>query len=224
MSGTRRILIDGYNVIRTNPTGSRIEQAGGGASARQWLIDLCRRAIRDSEHWHVVFDGDGAGETRAVAGAQLTVRFAAPQTADALIRDMASDAAAMGAACLIVSSDHQVRLEGCEFQDSADFYDHLLRHVRKDGEPDCGAKEKIDGLLANLAECGHIKMGAFIPQGLRRSMRELLEYSAAEKVKPPKIARDMERLLRESVRLFPEPDPQRSAFRSIKVFFEKHAG
>ena len=225
MTGARRIIIDGYNVIRTNPSGSRIEQAGGGAAARQWLVDLCRRAMTAGEQWHIVFDGDGTGEAFDSAGVLLTVRFAAPLTADALIRDMAFDAAATGSDCLIVSSDGEVRAEGCALQDSGVFYDSLLRCAGKKGAGSIDtAPEIIDKLLAYLAECGHIKKGVFISAELRAALKEFFRYFAAEKVKPQKIARDVEQLLREGMRLIPEPDTEKTVFRNIKYFFEKHAG
>lgn len=225
MAGARRIIVDGYNVIRTNPSGSRIELAGGGAAARQWLVDLCRRAMRPQEQWYIVFDGDGGGEAADSAGALLTVRFAAPLSADALIRDMAGDALAAGTDCLIVSSDGEVRAEGCALQDSAGFYDYLLRSgVKKAAAPPDGAAEIIEKLLAYLSECGHIKKGVIMSEALRAALKELLTYFVAEKAKPQKIARDVEQLLREGMRLFPEPDAEKAVFRNIKHFFEKHAG
>jgi predicted RNA-binding protein with PIN domain len=121
MPPARRTIIDGYNVIRTNPSGSRLEQSQGGEAARQWLIGHCLRALPPGEQWAVVFDGDGIGSCRDSGGATLTVRFAAPQTADEMIRDMGFHAAALGANCLIVSSDNDVRIDGCAFQDSSGF-------------------------------------------------------------------------------------------------------
>ena len=221
----RRIIIDGYNVIRTNPSGSRIELASGGAAARLWLVDLCRRAMMPGEQWDIVFDGDGSGGAGDSAGALLSVRFAAPLTADALIRDMAFDAAATGSDCLIVSTDREVRLDGCAFQDSAGFYDYLLRRgAKKSAAPQDAAPEIIDKLLAYLEECGHIKKGVFISAALRDALKELLRYFAAEKVKPQKIARDVEQMLREGMRLSPEHDTEKAVFRNIKHFFEKVTG
>jgi hypothetical protein len=186
---------------------------------------LCRRATAAGEQWHIVFDGDGRGEARDSAGAQLSVRFAAPRTADALIRDMAGDALATGIACLIVSSDGEVRLDGCAFQDSAGFYDALLRRaVKKAAAPPDRAAEIIDKLLAYLSECGHIKKGVLIPSELRNALRQLLTYFGAENVKPQKIARDVEQLLREGMRLSPDPDTEKEVVRNIKYFFEKHTG
>jgi len=225
MTSVRRIIIDGYNVIRTNPSGSRIELAGGGAAARQWLVDLCRRAMRPQEQWHIIFDGDGGGEAGDSSGAQLSVRFAAPLTADALIRDMAADALATGIDCLIVSSDGEVRAHGCALQDSGSFYDYLLRRGgKKAASPPDRAAEIIDKLLAYLSECGHIKKGVTLSAELRDALGELLRYFGAEKIKPQKIARDAEQLLREGMQLSPSPDTEKSVFRNMKHFFEKHAG
>lgn len=225
MTGARRIIIDGYNVIRTNPSGSRIEHDRGGTAARQWLVDLCRSAMAGGDHWQIVFDGDGTGEACDSAGAQLSVRFAAPLTADELIRDLAADAVATGSRCLIVSSDREVRLAGCGFQDSAAFYDWLLRHARQRyPKATDAAPEIIDKLLAYLTECGHIKKGEFVSAALRDALKEMIRYFAAEKIKPQKIARDIEQLLREGLRFSPAPDPEKAVFRNIKHFFEKVAG
>jgi len=219
----RRTIIDGYNVIRTNPSGSRMEQVQGGEAARQWLIDHCVRALPPGEHWSVVFDGDGIGSSRDADGATLTVRFAAPQTADEMIREMGFHAAALGASCLIVSSDNDVRIDGCSFQDSGDFYDYLLRHAgRQSAQPADDAGRRTEKLLAYLAECGHIKSGDSIPAATRDALRAFFRYFGQQNHKPQKIAREVESLLREGVRLVPDPDPEKAAFRNIKGFFEKN--
>jgi hypothetical protein len=221
MPPARRTIIDGYNVIRTNPSGSRLEQSQGGEAARQWLIDHCLAALPAGEQWTVVFDGDGIGSCHDADGAKLAVLFAAPQTADEMIRDMGFHAAALGANCLIVSSDNDVRIDGCAFQDSSSFYDYLLRHAgRRTEQPADEAVSMVDKLLAYLAECGHIKRGDFIPSETRDALRELLRYFAAEKHKSQKIARTVESMLREGVRLKPEPDTEKTVFRNIKSFFE----
>ena len=219
----KRTIIDGYNVIRTNPSGSRIEESRGGDAARQWLIDLCCRAIMPGEQWTVVFDGDGAPSSHDAGGVNLTVRFAAPQTADEMIRDMAFHAASLGVNCMIVSSDNEVRLEGCAFQDSSDFYDYLLRHAgRESVQPVDAAGRTVEKLLAYLAECGNIERGAFIAAATRAALGELLRYFAAETCKPQKLARAVESMLREAMKVIPTPDHEKIIFRNIKSFFEKN--
>ena len=148
MSLVKRTIIDGYNVIRTNPSGSRIEELRGGDAARQWLFDLCCRAIMSGEQWTVVFDGAGTSSSHDVGSAAIIVRFAAPQTADEMIRDMAFHSASLGVNCLIVSSDNEVRLDGCAFQDSSNFYDYLLRHAgRESVQPvDTAFQRPLEGL------------------------------------------------------------------------------
>jgi hypothetical protein len=221
MPGTRRRFIDGYNVIRTNPTGSRIEQVHGTRAARQWLIDLCSRTLADGEHWTVVFDGDGAPLSRDAGGATLTVRYAAPLTADDVIRDLAFHAHSVGASCTIVSSDRDVRLDGCEHQGSDDFYDSLLRYSgQRAPAPAEDAGKILEKLLAYLSECGHIDTKSCIATATRTALEELIAYHASEKLRPQKLARDIENILREGVRLSPWPDPEKMAFRSIKHFFE----
>jgi hypothetical protein len=222
MPPARRTIIDGYNVIRTNPSGARLEQTQGGEAARQWLIDLCLRALPNGEQWTVVFDGDGIGLSRDAGGAEFSVRFAAPQTADEMIRDMGFHAAALGASCLIVSSDNDVRTDGCAFQDSSGFFDHLLRHAgRRSAKPADDAGPAAEKLLAYLAECGHIKSSDCVPAETRDALRELIRYFAAERQKPQKIARAVESMLREGLRLAPEHDTEKAVFRNIKNFFEK---
>ncbi len=222
MTLARRTIIDGYNVIRTNPSGSRLEQTQGGEAARQWLIDHCFRALPPGEHWTVVFDGDGIGSSRDAGGAELTVRFAAPETADEMIRDLGFHAAALGASCLIVSSDNDVRIEGCAFQDSSDFYDYLLRHApRHSAPPADDALLMVDKLLAYLVECGHIKSGDCIPAATADALRVFFRYFGQLNHKPQKIARQVEIMLREGFRLLPDPDPEKAVFRNIKSFFDK---
>lgn len=222
MPPAKRIIIDGYNVIRTNPSGSRLEQSQGGEAARQWLIDLCFRAAEPGEQWTVVFDGDGIGESRDEGAATLSVRFAAPQTADEMIRDLGFHAAALGACCLIVSSDNDVRVDGCAFQDSSSFYDHLLRlSGRQSAQPADDAGRIAEKLLAYLADCGHIKSGDFIPATTRDALKVFFRYFCDENHKPQKIAREVESMLREGVRLLPDPDPEKAVFRNIKSFFDK---
>jgi len=223
MTRAKRTIIDGYNVIRTNPSGSRIELSRGGEAARQWLFDLCCRAIVPGEQWTVVFDGGGIPSSHDAGGATLMVRFAAPQTADEMIRDMAFHAASLGVDCLIVSSDNEVRLEGCAFQDSSTFYDYLLRHAgRESAPPPNAAGQRVEKLLAYLTECGNIERGAFIAAATRTALRELLMYFTAEKHKPQKIARAVESILRDGVKLIPTPDHEKIVFRNIKSFFENN--
>jgi hypothetical protein len=222
MSLAKRAIIDGYNVIRTNPSGSRIEESRGGDAARQWLLDLCCRAIMPGEQWAVVFDGDGIPSSHDAGGAMLTMRFAAPQTADEMIRDMAFHAVSLGVNCLIVSSDNEVRLEGCAFQDSGDFYDYLLRHAGLESVlPVDAAGRTVEKLLAYLAECGNIERGVFVAAAMHDALKELLTYFAAENCKPQKIARAVESMLRDGVKLIPNPDREKIIFRNIKSFFEK---
>ncbi len=223
MPRARRTIIDGYNVIRTNPSGSRIEESRGGDAARQWLINLCGLAIMPGEQWTVVFDGDGAPSSHDAGGATLTVRFATPQTADEMIRDMAFHGASVGVSCLIVSSDNEVRVEGCAFQDSSSFYDYLLRHASRESIPPLDAADGIvEKLLAYLTECGNIERGVFIAAATQDALRGLLTYFAAEKHKPQKIARAVESMLREAMKVIPTPDHEKIIFRNIKSFFEKN--
>ena len=223
MPHARRTIIDGYNVIRTNPSGSRIEISQGGDAARQWLIDLCCRAIKAGEQWIMVFDGDGIPFSHDAGSATLAVRFAAPQTADDMIRDLAFHTLSVGVDCLIVSSDNEVRLDGCAFQDSNGFYDYLLRHAgRESAKPSDPSDRIVEKLLAYLTECGNIEAGAFIASATRAALKELLTYFAAEKFKPQKIARAVESMLREAVKLMPNPDHEKIIFRNIKSFFEKN--
>jgi predicted RNA-binding protein with PIN domain len=223
MTEMKRVIIDGYNVIRTNPTGSRIELVQGNDAARQWLINLCCRALKAGDLWSVVFDGDDLPSSYDAGGGTLTVRYAAPLTADEMIRELAFHAVSVGVLCTIASSDQAVRAEGCSSLDSSAFYDYLLRHSgREIKRPGDDAPQIVEKLLAYLSACGNLQRGAAVQAATRSALEELIRYFAAEKPKPQKIARDVENMLRESVQLIPCPDQEKTVFRNIKNFFEKN--
>ena len=104
-----RWLIDGYNVIRTDPE-LRGHEAGGLNAGRSALLRRLTAVARDrDEVFTVVFDGarlhagDAPGEP---AGGRIDVVFAqAPESADDVLRRLAER---WRDACVVVSSDRAV--------------------------------------------------------------------------------------------------------------------
>ncbi len=125
-----RIIIDAYNIIRTNPESKGIEEVHGNQKARDWLIDLCRGVLRNGEEWILVFDGDGAAAVESMGGGSLVVRYSAPRSADEVIRECGEDAVALHIPARIVSSDREVQVQGCDRQDSASFIDFVTKKNR----------------------------------------------------------------------------------------------
>jgi predicted RNA-binding protein with PIN domain len=104
-----RWLIDGYNVIRSDPA-LRGHEAGGLNAGRAALLRRLAEAVRDrDEVFTVVFDGarqHADDQPADPAGGRLEVVFAlAPETADDMLRTLA---ARWRDACVVVSSDRAV--------------------------------------------------------------------------------------------------------------------
>ena len=103
-----RWLIDGYNVIRSDP-GLRGQEAGGLNAGRSALLRRLTEVARDrDEVFTVVFDGarQTADDPPEPAGGRIEVVFArAPETADDVLRALA---ARWRDACVVVSSDRAV--------------------------------------------------------------------------------------------------------------------
>jgi predicted RNA-binding protein with PIN domain len=215
-----RFIIDAYNVIRTNPEGKLIESRQGNLPARAWLIDLCRAAVRNGEKWIVVFDGDGTATAEQVHGGTLEVRYATPQTADEVVRQLGEDAIALKISARIVSSDGEVRVSGCEHVDSQSFVEFLNRRKVKGDRPKSPSKQALcENILKTLAEKRHIPMDA-ISYKLKDEVTECISYLFARNLAPQKMAREIEKYLRDLLPLQPNPDPQKEVFRIIKSRIE----
>lgn len=217
----KRIIIDAYNFIRTNPLGAKIEETKGHLSAKEWLVSLCKDALKDGEELLLVFDGSGEPSAEEIRGGTIFVRYSSPCTADEIVRESAENALAMKIKSLIVSSDNEVRVLGSDFQDCRSFFDYLIREKNRTPKEN-GFSEtiQVNNLLKYLTVKGHIQPDTFIEPNTGKSIAHLLRYLSIRTQKPQKIAREVEKLLRNSVVLKPDPDPQKKVFRSIKLFFD----
>ena len=126
-----RIIIDAYNVIRTNPESKRIEEQQGNLQARSWLVNMCRDAVRNGEEWVLVFDGAGEAAAEKINAGSLMVRYSAPRTADEVIRELGEDARALKIPARIISSDSEVQVSGCEQRTAYHFWSFLKREKQK---------------------------------------------------------------------------------------------
>jgi predicted RNA-binding protein with PIN domain len=214
-----RIIIDAYNVIRTNPEGKRIEQLQGNQKAREWLISECRKSLRSGEEWVLVFDGDGYAAAEAAGGATLAVRYSAPRSADEVIRECGEDAVALHIPARIVSSDNEVQVPGCDRQDSAAFLDFVAKRTVKQPRHKALSKaERAEKIIKALQDISAILPGTGFDRRLQDELVELISYLYARKISPQKMARDIEKFLRDRLAL--KPDPHKVAFRAIKQVLE----
>jgi predicted RNA-binding protein with PIN domain len=210
-----RIIVDAYNIIRTNPASKRIEEEQGNKRARDWLISSCRAAVVSGEEWVLVFDGDGDAAIAASGGGSLAVRFSAPRSADEVIRECGEDAVALHIPARIVSSDREVQVPGCDRQDSASFISFLAKRNASPQRPKGPSKaERAEKIITALQEHGAVSPGARVDRRLKDELVELISYLCARKIAPQKMARDIEKFLRDRLAL--QPDPQKEAYRTIK--------
>jgi predicted RNA-binding protein with PIN domain len=210
-----RIIVDAYNVTRTNPASNRIEALQGSQKAREWLISACRAAVASGEEWVLVFDGDGDAAVIAAGGGRLTVRFSAPRTADEVIRECGEDAVALHIPARIVSSDREVQVTGCDRQDSASFVDFIAKRNAAPQRPKGPSKsEQAEQIVKVLTKQGAFSSGTRDARQLKDELVELISYLCARKLPPQKMARDIEKFLRERLAL--QPDPQKELLRTIK--------
>jgi predicted RNA-binding protein with PIN domain len=214
-----RIIIDAYNIIRTNPESKGIEEVHGNQKARDWLIDLCRGVLRNGEEWILVFDGDGAAAVESMGGGSLAVRFSAPRSADEVIRECGEGAVALHIPARIVSSDREVQVQGCDRQNSASFIDFVAKRNAAPQRPKAPSKaERAEKIIKDLQAHGAISPGARVDRRFQDELVELISYLCARKVTPQKMARAIEKFLRDRLAL--QPDPQREVFRIIKMVLE----
>jgi predicted RNA-binding protein with PIN domain len=210
-----RIIIDAYNVIRTNPASKRVETEQGNQQARDWLISVCRAAVGSGEEWVLVFDGDGDTAMVAAGGGSLAVRFSAPRSADEVIRECGEDAVALHMPARIVSSDREVQVQGCDRQDSASFIDFVAKKTAALQRPRTPSKaERAEKIIKALQGQGAISAGERVDRRFQDELVELISYLSARKLPAQKMARDIEKFLRDRMAL--QPDPQKEVFRTIK--------
>ena len=183
-----RIIIDAYNVIRTNPESKRIEEQQGNLQARSWLVNICKDAVRNSEEWILVFDGAGAAAAEQTNAGNLMVRYSAPRTADEVIRELGEDARALKIPTRIISSDSEVQVSGCEQMDSASFLEFLKKRKIKGERPKAPSKKDIaEKILKTLAEKRHIAIDK-VSNNLKDALIELISYLYSRETTPQKMA------------------------------------
>jgi predicted RNA-binding protein with PIN domain len=215
-----RIIIDAYNVIRTNPESKRIEDQQGNLQARSWLVNMCKDAVRNGEEWVLVFDGAGAAAAEQTNAGNLVVRYSAPRTADEVIRELGEDARALKIPARIISSDSEVQVSGCEQQDSASFLEFLKKRKAKGERPKAPSKKDIaEKILKTLADKKHAAAGN-ISNNLKDGLIELISYLYARELTAQKMAREIEKYLRERIPVQPTPDLQKEVFRTIRQSLE----
>ena len=214
-----RIIMDAYNIIRTNPESKGIEEVHGNQKARDWLIDLCRGVLRNGEEWIIVFDGDGAAAVESMGGGSLVVRYSAPRSADEVIRECGEDAVALHIPARIVSSDREVQVQGCDRQDSASFIEFVIKRTVIPPRQKAPSKAALaENIIKALQGHGTVRPGTRFDRRLQDELVELISYLYARKISPQKMARDIEKFLRDHLGL--KPDPQKKALRAIKQALE----
>ena len=215
-----RIIIDAYNVIRTNPESKRIEEQQGNLAAREWLLNMCRDAVRNGEEWILVFDGAGAAAAEKINVGSLMVRYSAPRTADEVIRDLGEDATVLKIPARIISSDSEVQVSGCAQMDSTSFLEFLKKRKAKGERPKAPSKKDIaENILKTLAERRHIAVDK-VSNNLKDALVELISYLYARELTAQKMAREIEKYLRKRLPVKPSPDPQKEVFRTIRQCLE----
>ena len=147
------------------------------------------------------------------------MRFSAPRSADEVIRECGEDAVALHIPARIVSSDREVQVTGCDRQDSASFIDFIAKRTAAPQRPKAPSKaEQAEKIIKALQERGAISPGTRVDRRLQDELVELISYLCARKLPPQKMARDIEKFLRDRLAL--QPDPQKEVFRTIKKVFE----
>ncbi|MCC6157935.1 MAG: NYN domain-containing protein [Deltaproteobacteria bacterium] len=221
------ILIDAWNLIRTTPSLAKTEERDGNAAARRRLIEQVREAAeRESPDvaWELVFDGasDHAGSIERVG--RVTVIWCAPRSADEVIVERAKDSVALGRKTLIVSNDREVRAEGADAMWTVDFHEHLLQRepifesVPAAGKPPKSRTPTGGALATFLVERGHLKRADRTAK-LEEDLKHWIDYVKIGANAPNKLAKRIEIQLRGSLQLHPDPDPEKTVYRSLKEFF-----
>ena len=119
----------------------------------------------------------------------------------------------------IVSSDREVQVQGCDRQDSAAFIDFVAKRNVAPQRPKAPSKaERAEKIIKALQAHGAISPGARIDRRLKDEMVELISYLYTRKIPSQKMARDIEKFLRDRLAL--QPDPQKEVFRIIKKVLE----
>jgi predicted RNA-binding protein with PIN domain len=159
----RDILVDGYNVIKRDPSFQALS-AKRLAAARQLLIDQLASRYRHTPHQViVVFDGDGASE-QSVQDRRVRIIYSrAGETADSVIARLAASARAVGREVELYSDDTEVRQS-------------VARHGGRVGSTGQLTKH-LNAAPTDLARLSHHRQQARLQYGLDPAQKyELDEY------------------------------------------------
>ena len=159
----RDILVDGYNVIKRDPSFQALS-AKRLAAARQLLIDQLASRYRHTPHQViVVFDGDGASE-QSVQDRRVRIIYSrAGETADSVIARLAASARTVGREVELYSDDGEVRQSVSRQGGSVGSTGQLINH--------------LNAAPADLARLSHHRQQARRQYGLDPAKKyELDEY------------------------------------------------
>ncbi len=217
----RRVFVDAMNLIRGEPSLARLEDTQGPAAARRALLRLCRDYIArsgDDNEYIIVFDGGDDNSNESLDDPALLVRYAGERSADEVIIEQATDAQALGYQAWVVSNDNEVRAAGSHVVRPEVFYEALIRRP----PPTAPVSRDILArrLVAHLAARGHVPTAA--DDGLVSVVKDLLDYYLPA-ASMQKLAKKIEAVLRERTRVTPDPDPQKTVQRELKVFLEQES-
>ncbi len=214
-----RFLIDGTNLIRSNPSLDKLERIEGSHASRERLIELVK-AMADREKkrfWLIVFDGPG--DVDAERRDRVDVRYSGAQTADELIMEAARNALAVGAKVIIVSSDNELTIDGAQTIKSQDFYDELVSFTKAPKEDD--STQKALRMIEYLIEKGNLPSGILKDSKRIRDLAQHLDYYSQGEMSSQKLAKKVEGILRKTGILGDAPDPQKEVYRNLKEYFQQ---
>lgn len=125
----RDILVDGYNVIKRDPSFQSLG-AKRLASARQLLIDQLVSRYRHTPYQVIiVFDGEGASEQTLQDRRVRIIYSRAGETADSVIARLAASARAQGRDVELYSDDIEVRQSVTKHGGNVGSTSQLTKHL-----------------------------------------------------------------------------------------------
>jgi len=140
-------------------------------------------------------DGAGAAQQSRQNAGSLMVRYAAPRTADEVIRELEEECAGVTNSRAHYFIDSEVQVSGCEQQDSASFLE-FLKKKSKGARPKAPSKKDIaEKILKTLADKKHAA-AATSQTTLKDGVVELISFIwYAMKLNAQKMAREIEKIV-----------------------------
>ncbi|HEY6409358.1 MAG TPA: NYN domain-containing protein [Ktedonobacteraceae bacterium] len=105
----RDILVDGYNIIKNSATFRNVETRNFAAARAALVTQLVQHYRHTPHHVIVVFDGDGASEQVSHDRRIRIIYSRHNETADSVIKRLATEARAEGREVEMYSNDGEVR-------------------------------------------------------------------------------------------------------------------